>query len=67
VETLGPWDAQGLDFVRELDRRTTLITNDPRETYFLLQRVQRLSVAVQLGNAASICGTLVSALDENDS
>ena len=42
-------------FVRELGRRTSMITHDPRETSFLLQRI---SVAVQKGNAASCAGTL---------
>jgi len=55
VETLGSWNIEGLDFIRELGRRTALATNDPRETKFLLQRV---SVAVQLGNAVSVVGTL---------
>jgi hypothetical protein len=55
VETLGPWNMEGLAFIRELGRRTALITGDPRETSFLLQRV---SMAVQLGNAASIVGSL---------
>ena len=55
VETLGTWDAQGIDLIREIGRRTTLITKDPRETSFLLQRI---SVAVQRGNAASIAGSL---------
>jgi len=55
VETLGPWNDEGLDFVRELGRRVSLVTGDPRETSFLLQRV---SVAVQLGNAVSVAGTL---------
>ena len=45
----------GLSFIRELGRRLTAITGDPRETTFLLQRI---SVAVQLGNVASIMGTL---------
>jgi hypothetical protein len=55
VDTLGTWCVEGLYFVRELGRRTALITNDTRETFFLLQR---LSVAVQRGNAASCVGSL---------
>ena len=55
VETLGPWNVDGLSFIRELGGRLTAITGDPRETAFLLQRI---SVAVQLGNVASIMGTL---------
>ena len=53
-ETLGPWNVEELNFIRELGRRTALVTNDTRETNFLLQRV---SVAVQLGNVASVVGT----------
>ena len=59
VETLGAWNAEGLDFIRELGRRTALITSDSRETAFLLQRI---SVAVQRGNAASCLGSLPSSL-----
>ena len=55
IETLGPWNAEGLDFVRELGRRISLVTGDPRETAYLLQRV---SVAVQMGNVASFAGSL---------
>ena len=55
LETLGAWHTESLDFVRELGRRASLATGDPRETMFLLQR---LSVAVQRGNAASVRGSL---------
>jgi len=54
VETLGPWNEDGLSFIQELGRRMSLATGDLRETKFLLQR---LSVAVQLGNAASCSST----------
>jgi hypothetical protein len=54
IETLGPWNLEGLAFVRELGRRTSQVTRDQRETNYLLQR---LSVAVQLGNVASFAGT----------
>ena len=46
---------EGLDFVRELGRRTSQATGDPRETSYLLQRI---SMAVQLGNVASFSGSL---------
>ena len=36
TETMGPWNVEGLDVVRELGMRTALVTNDPRETNFLL-------------------------------
>jgi len=55
VETLGAWDQEGLDWVIEIGRRITKATGDGRETFYLLQRI---SVAVQKGNAASIRGTL---------
>jgi len=57
VETLGPWNPEGLQFIRELGRRIGLVTEDPRETAFLLQKI---SVAVQMGNAASFVGSLPS-------
>jgi hypothetical protein len=55
IETLGSWCKEGIDWMKEIGRRTTAITNDPRETQFLLQRI---SVAIQRGNAASVMGTL---------
>jgi hypothetical protein len=60
VESLGPWNADGLDFIRDLGRRITAKTNDPRETVFLLQR---LSVAVQRGNATAVHGTMAAKVD----
>ena len=62
VETLGPWNSEGLDFVKELGRRTSQITQEPRESSFLLQRI---SVAVQIGNAASYEGSLPLKNDDN--
>jgi len=55
VETLGPWNDEGLALIAEIGRRTSLITADPREAFFLFQRI---SVAVQRGNAASFTGSL---------
>jgi len=54
VETLGPWNDEGLALIAEIGRRrATMITADPCEAFFLFQR---LSVAVQGGNAASFSG-----------
>ena len=50
IETLGPWNHEGLQFVTELGRRLSEQSGDRRETMFLKQR---LSVAVQKGNALS--------------
>jgi len=64
VETFGPWNAEGLSFILELGRRITLATGDPRETAFLFQR---LSIAVQSGNAISCAGTLpTDAAEDNE-
>ena len=55
IETLGPWNVEGRSFVAELGRRISAVTGDLRETAFLRQR---LSVAVQKGNAISCLGSL---------
>jgi len=49
--------------VKELGKRISASTGDPRETSFLFQR---LSVAVEMGNAACIMGTLPVGTDEDD-
>ena len=63
VETFGPWNSEGLDLMREIGRRAAVGTGDTRETFFLLQRV---SVAVQKGNAVSFAGTLAGVSDESE-
>ena len=55
VETSGVWGEQAMVFVSEIGRRIAEATHDPRSTSFLRQRI---SVAVQRGNAACINGTL---------
>jgi hypothetical protein len=55
VETLGAWNCDGLNFIKDLGRRMSIASQDPRETTFLLQRI---SIAVQRGNAASFAGSL---------
>ena len=49
-ETFGPINEVGSAFISALGHRTPPISDDPRETFFL---VQRLSVAVQRFNAVS--------------
>src|SRR6476469_738151 len=63
VETFGPWNSEGLSFISELGRRTTAVTGDPRETTFLFQR---LSIAVQYGNAVSCAGTFPPNAEDNE-
>jgi hypothetical protein len=57
IETLGSWGPLGLSFIKEVGKRITRATSEPRSTQFLLQR---LSIAVQRGNADSILASLPS-------
>jgi Reverse transcriptase (RNA-dependent DNA polymerase) len=54
-ETLGPWGEQAQSFVTELGRRISAVTGDTREIAYLKQR---LSIAIQRGNALACLGTL---------
>ena len=56
-ETLGAWGAEAAAFIAELGRRMAAVTGDPRETAFLRQR---LSVAIQRGNAIACRGSIPS-------
>ena len=53
-ETLGSWGSECRSFVSELGRRITLVTNEAKETMYLKQR---LSIAIQRGNAIACQGT----------
>ena len=50
VETSGAWCSQSAQFVEDLGRRITAITNEPLEITYLYQR---LSVSLQRGNAVA--------------
>jgi hypothetical protein len=54
IETLGVWGTAALTLCDEIGRRAALLTGDPRAPSFLKQR---LGLAVQRGNAASVLGT----------
>jgi len=54
IETFGPIGDEGTTFLQELGRRIEAVTKDTRTRSFLWQR---LSVAVQKGNAACVLGT----------
>jgi len=56
IETFGAWGPEAMAFISELGRRIVYATGDPRSTAFLRQRID---VALQRGNAASVMGTLV--------
>jgi len=55
IKTSGVWGELAMSLVKELGRRLAEVNKEPRSTMFLRQR---LSVAVQRGNAAFILGTL---------
>src|SRR6218665_2898198 len=55
LETLGPINVTGQNFLRDLGRKLTTSTVDKRETCFLLQR---LSVTIQRFNSVAFRGTL---------
>ena len=55
VETLGPIGQEARVFLREVARRITASTQEPLALQYLLQRV---AVAVQRGNTASVLGSL---------
>ena len=56
IETLGAMGQEARSFFKEVARRIVAITNEPQTLQFLQQRV---AVAVQRGNAASILGSAV--------
>ena len=55
IETLGPWGPDAFSFIKELGRRLSLSTGDPRSGPFLKQKI---SIAIQRGNACCISGSL---------
>jgi len=57
IETSGVWGEEALNLVAEIGRRISDVTHDPRSTSFLRQRI---SVAVQRGNAFCVLGTFPS-------
>jgi len=54
VKTSGVWAKEALKFLQEIGRRIVDVTGEKRSTSYLLQR---LSLAVQRGNAASVLRT----------
>jgi len=57
METAGTWHEMAIELTQEIGRRITTITEDTRETTFLFQR---LSMALQRGNAVYFHNTMVT-------
>jgi hypothetical protein len=51
---LGPWGDEAKKIINEIGQKIQKITNESRSTSYLSQRI---SIAVQRGNAASVLGT----------
>ncbi|KAI5633763.1 hypothetical protein NE865_13510 [Phthorimaea operculella] len=54
-ETLGPWGPSAVKFINDLSARLIEASGNPRAGSFLAQRI---SIAIQRGNAASVLGTV---------
>jgi len=63
IETLGPMNSVGLQFLSDLGRRITQVSTDQRESAFLFQR---LSVFIQHFNAVAVRGTFALTPTEDD-
>ncbi len=63
VESLGVWGAEGLHFVNDIGRRIADISHEPRSSTFLLQR---LSIAIQRGNACCVLHPSEGTVPEDD-
>jgi hypothetical protein len=57
VETLGPGGDEALDLVKDLGKRMVESTGELRSRTYLTQRI---SIAIQRGNAANIFATIPS-------
>ena len=54
VETAGAWNQSAIKLIQEIGRCITTVMEDSRETAFLFQR---LSIALQRGNAVAFLAT----------
>jgi hypothetical protein len=59
VETLGTFGEEALKLTHDLGRRLRIFTGDSRETSWLIQRI---SLAIQRGNSASVLSTMSTAI-----
>ena len=57
TETAGTWNQMAVELVQEIGRRITMVTEDTRDIAFLFQR---LSIALQRGNALSFISTFTA-------
>ena len=55
VESFGSWGTEGRKLVKAIGRKVMEVTGEKRSTFFLFQRI---SMAIQRGNASMIVGTV---------
>ena len=60
IETAGTWDKRAIQLIDQIDRRCMIETDDQRETAYLYQRI---SIAIQRGNALAFTHTFDTATD----
>ena len=60
IETAGSWDVQAVELIEEIGRRASDATEDQKETCYLFQRI---SMAIQRGNALSFRHTFDNSND----
>jgi len=63
AETMGAINSEGTEFLDDLGRRITQVTDDNREKAFLYQR---LSMLIQRYNAVAVLGTFAHTTPEDD-
>ena len=63
IETMGAINSDGLEFLGDLERRITQVTDDIRESAFLFHR---LSVLIQHYNAVAVQGTFAHTASEEE-
>ena len=57
METFGPWSEDSLNLINTIGKKLNTVTGDRRSKNFLIQRI---SLAIQRGNAACIKSILPS-------
>ena len=55
IETLGSWGQEGIKLVKAIGRKIAEVTGEKRSSAFLFQRI---SMAIQRGNASCVLGTV---------
>ena len=55
IEILGSWGTQGFKLIKDIGGKIADVTGEKRSTDFLFQRI---SIAIQRGNASCVIGTV---------